>query len=73
MDRLLEKIFQELRAGNIDADPCCHSEEDRACRYCPWAPACHFEEGRGRDRLRYISAVKDEMIWEEIGKEETHE
>ena len=73
MDKLLVKLFQELRAGNIDADPCCHSEEDSVCRYCPWASACHFEDGRGRDRLRYIAPMKDEEIWEKIREEETHE
>ena len=73
VDRLLRQITRELRDGNIDADPCCHSEEDRFCRYCPWADACHFEEGRGGDRLRYITPVKPEEFWAELGKEAVHE
>ena len=45
-------------------------EEDSPCRYCDWAPACHFQDGRGRDRLNYILPVKPEEFWREIeGKE----
>ena len=71
VDRLLHQIARELRDGNIDADPCCRSEEERFCRFCSWAPACHFQEGRGRDRLRYITPVKPEEFWEQIREEET--
>jgi len=70
VDKLLHQIACELRDGNIDADPCCHSEEDSFCRYCAWASACHFEDGHGRDRLRYIIPIKAEEFWEQIGKEE---
>jgi ATP-dependent helicase/nuclease subunit B len=70
VDKLLHKITCELRDGNIDADPCCHSEEDRFCRFCAWASACHFQEGRGSDRLRYITPVKAEEFWSQIGEEE---
>ena len=70
VDGLLRDIAGEVRRGNIDADPCCHTEEDSPCRYCDWAPACHFQDGRGRDRLNYILPVKPEEFWREIeGKE----
>lgn len=70
VDKLLRDIAGEIRGGNIDADPCCHSEEDSPCRYCDWAPACHFQEGRDRDRLNYILPVKPQDFWREIeGKE----
>ena len=70
VNKLLHQIACELRDGNIDADPCCHSEEDRFCRFCAWYSACHFEEGHGSDRLRYITPIKAEEFWEQIGKEE---
>ena len=70
VDKLLHQIACELRDGNIDADPCCRSEEERFCRYCSWASACHFEEGRGGDRLRYITPIKAEEFWDQIGEEE---
>ena len=58
--------LRELRSGNIDADPCCHSEEDSQCRFCDWASACQFRDGRDRDRLRYILPVKPEEFWQEL-------
>ena len=66
VDKLLGQISDELRGGNIDADPCCHSEEDSQCRFCDWASACQFRDGRDRDRLRYILPVKPEEFWKEL-------
>lgn len=69
VEKLLEKIAREVRDGNIDADPCCRSEDDTACQFCDWASACHFEDGRGSDRLRYILPVKREEFWEQVEEE----
>ena len=30
--------------------------------------ACHFEEGRGRDRREYIGAVKESEFWEQMDR-----
>ena len=70
VDKLLRDIAGEIRRGNIDADPCCHTEEDSPCRYCDWAPACCFQDGRDRDHLNYILPVRPQDFWREIeGKE----
>lgn len=70
VETLLHDIAGEVRRGNIDADPCCHTEEDSPCRWCEWAPACHFQDGRDGDHLNYILPVKPEEFWREIeGKE----
>ncbi len=70
VETLLHDIAREVRGGNIDADPCCHTEEDSPCRYCEWAPACHFQDGRDRDHFHYILPVKPEDFWQELnGKE----
>ena len=66
VDRLLHKIAEEVREGNIDADPCCHSEDDSFCKYCDWADACHFQDGRDGDHLHYILPVKAEDFWREL-------
>ena len=66
VDKLLGQISDELRSGNIDADPGCHSEEDSQCRFCDWVSACQFRDGRDRDRLRYILPVKPEEFWKEL-------
>ncbi|MEG1594008.1 MAG: PD-(D/E)XK nuclease family protein, partial [Oscillibacter sp.] len=46
VEDLLRQITRELRDGNIDADPWCRSEDDSYCKYCDWADACHFRDGR---------------------------
>ena len=75
VDKLLEKIAQELRQGNIDADPCGRSEHENACTYCEFASACHFTDGEGGDRRKPLRPVKPEEFWGQInlitGGEET--
>ncbi len=66
VDRQLQEILREMTAGTVDADPCCRSAEETACRFCEFASVCHFEEGRGSDRLRYIRPVTGEEFWAEL-------
>jgi ATP-dependent helicase/nuclease subunit B len=66
VEKLLRKAEKELRCGNIDADPVCRSEEDSVCRFCDWAGACHFEDGRDRDHLHYLTPVKPEEFWRQV-------
>ena len=68
VDHLLEKIAVEMGKGNIDADPNYQGEQKNACLYCPFASACHFEEGRGSDRREYIASVKEQDFWEELDR-----
>lgn len=63
VETLLRQIADEVRQGNIDADPCCRSEDDSFCKFCDWADACHFQDGRDGDHLRYILPVKAEDFW----------
>ena len=70
--QLLHQIAREVRDGNIDADPCCRSEDDSFCKYCDWADACHFQDGRDGDHLHYILPVKPEDFWRQV-EEETGE
>ena len=68
-DRILREIGQELAAGNIAADPFWRGPEHNACQWCEYAAACHFEEGRGGDRRRYLPPVKGEAFWEAVESE----
>ena len=70
VDGLLHQIAREVRDGNIDADPCCKSEEDSFCQYCDWAGACHFQDGRDGDHLHYILPVKPEEFWQQLEDDE---
>lgn len=66
VERQLRALLREMAAGTVDADPCCRSAEETACRFCEFAAACHFEEGRGSDHLRYIRPVTEEEFWAEL-------
>ena len=70
VEKLLHEIAREVRDGNIDADPCCRSEEDSYCQFCDWASACHFQDGRDRDHLHYIRPVTPEEFWSQLDKTE---
>lgn len=64
--RILKEIGHELAGGNIAADPFWRGPEKNACRYCDYAAACHFEEGRGGDRKRYLPSLDGEEFWRSI-------
>ncbi|MEG2222058.1 MAG: PD-(D/E)XK nuclease family protein [Oscillospiraceae bacterium] len=69
VEKQLHQIAEELRVGNIDADPCCRNEEDSDCRFCEFASACHFQDGRGGDHLTYVRPVTTDAFWEQIDEE----
>lgn len=71
--RILDDICRELAAGSIAADPFWRGTEKNACQYCDYAEACHFEEGRGGDKRRYLPKVDAGAFWaklEEKGDED---
>ncbi len=65
----LRDMACELRAGSIAADPYCRSPQDTACRNCEYAAACHFEEGRGGERSRYLPKLDAAGAWAVIEEE----
>ena len=68
-DHILRQIGQELAAGNINADPFWRGPEQNACQWCDYAAACHFEEGRGSDKKRWLPTVKGEDFWAAVEQE----
>ena len=70
IQKVLEDICGELARGNIAADPFWRGPEKNACRYCDYAAACHFEEGRGGDCRRWLPAVDAGEFWEQIDREQ---
>ena len=66
IEKVLGEICRELAAGNIAADPFWRGPEKNACRFCDYAAACHFEEGRGGDCRRWLPSVKAKEFWENI-------
>ena len=67
---VLEEICRELARGNISADPFWRGAEKNACRFCDYAAACHFEEGRGGDCRRWMATLKHKEFWENMEKSE---
>ncbi len=70
VDRVLRDICRELAAGNISADPFWRGPDKNACRYCDYAAACHFEEGRGGDCRRWLSGMNAEEFWHSLEEDE---
>ena len=65
----LEEICRELAEGNIAADPFWRGPEKNACRFCDYAAACLFEEGRGGDCRRWLPSVKSRDFWKQLEEE----
>jgi len=70
IQKVLEEICRELARGNIAADPFWRGPEKNACRYCDYAAACHFEEGRGGDCRRWLPGVGAREFWENVEQEQ---
>ena len=70
IQRVLRDIGGEIAAGNIAADPFWKGPEKNACQYCDYAVACHFEEGRGSDRRRWLPTVSAGEFWARVEEQE---
>ena len=68
--QVLDRTAADMTVGVIAADPYFRSERDTACTYCPYLSACHFEEGCGDDRRRYLKTIKTDDFWSQISGEE---
>ena len=69
VERVLRDICSELAAGNIAADPFWRGPDKNACRFCDFASACHFEEGRGGDCHRWLPGMKAAQFWDSLEKD----
>ena len=67
--RVLEEICRELGRGAIAADPFWRGPDKNACRYCDYAAACHFEEGRGGDCRRWAPKIAAADFWSEVSRD----
>ena len=63
VDKLLRDIGRETERGNIDADPYMRTPQETACMYCPYAAACGFDPGRGKDHYEYIARTSPDDFW----------
>ncbi len=63
IEKTLRKIGEEMRKGNISADPFWKSGST-PCDYCEYSEACHFDEKK--DRRRYLKRLKASEFWEAL-------
>ncbi len=68
-EKILSDICTELEAGDIQADPFWRGPDKNACRWCDYAVACHFEEGRGGDCRRWMGTMKADEFWTNMEQE----
>lgn len=66
----LQDICEELAKGTIAADPFWRGPDRNACRYCDYAAACHFEEGRGGDCRRWMPTLNAREFWEQMQEQQ---
>lgn len=67
IDSLLHSLAEELNSGCIDAAPFYRSPTENACRFCDFAPACHF--GSCGDKAKYLARMSPEEVWARIEEE----
>lgn len=65
---VLEEICRELARGDITADPYWRGPDKNACRYCDYAAACQFEEGRSGDCRRWLPTMSTARFWEALDR-----
>ncbi len=64
IDKTLEELAAELRAGSVEADPWFKNARDNACQFCDMKEACLFDETC--DRRRIVTNLKAAEAWERI-------
>lgn len=72
VERVLEEVGRELAAGTVAADPYWRNSEQNACRWCPYAAACQFEEGKGGDCRRWGHSLRARDFWDALEGGEGH-
>lgn len=59
----LTEMAGQLRRGDIAADPFYRSQQENACMNCDYFDACHFANGRGGERCRFMPKLPADKVW----------
>lgn len=65
----LTGMAQELRHGNINADPFYRSRQENACLNCDYADVCHFESGQNGESCRFMPKLRPDEVWKKLEEE----
>ena len=66
VDRLIDEMSREIRAGSITANPYLRGRVESACAFCKFHDACRFTDGRGGESFRRASSIRTADIWKKI-------
>ncbi len=69
IDMTVKEMAKELRSGYVSADPYFVASSENACLYCEYFDACHFNDGYGEDKTRYISKLSTPKVWMNMEEE----
>ena len=69
VEKSLQEMADEIRAGSIRVNPSYVSESDNACRLCPYHSICRFEEGENGEFSSPAPKLSDEKVWERLQEE----
>ena len=62
----LAGMARQLRRGSIAADPYYRSAQENACQSCDYFSACHFADGEGGEKSRYLAKLTTEEVWKRM-------
>ncbi|MBQ4369546.1 MAG: PD-(D/E)XK nuclease family protein [Oscillospiraceae bacterium] len=66
VDKIMREISQEIRSGEIAADPLFEKNEDKSpCERCDFREACSFDENKCETK-RILRSVSDDEAWKVI-------
>ena len=68
----LAGMARQLRRGSIAADPYYRSAQENACLSCDYFSACHFAEGEGGEKSRYLAKLTTEEVWKRMEEGDEH-
>lgn len=66
VDKILEEVGRELRAGTVAADPYWRGADHNACQWCEYRRACQFEDGQCGERRRWGRTMGAKEFWEAL-------
>lgn len=69
IEMTIREMAKEIKQGYVSADPYFVAQQDNACIYCDYFDACHFKDGYGGDRVRYITKLSTPKAWLKMEEE----
>ena len=72
VDKLIDEMSREIRAGTIAANPYMRGRTEGACAFCRFYDACRFVDGRGGESYRRPTRLKQSDVWSVLEEKNGH-